>query len=215
MEDPLFWPTYLTALMTLEDESLVTEAFGVDGRDCFDYYMHRLADPDAWPVFRLGLRDGHEVNVVFFNLPGDKFSDFLLCRPGGEHALRLAIVGGHEMRPGLSWPDLVTAADFSGAPYGVVEPDARLLLLLPVLGDQELPAETTARVAAALTSRGAGTRADDCAAYLLEILPQARWRQVDGVLVSDGRHSMRNPNVRTGHSPADLLEISTALAGDG
>lgn len=212
LSDPLFWPTYLSSMLMPQDDSFVTEAFGVEVEDCYEYSDRRLRDPDAWPVFQLGLRDGHEVNVVYFNLPREYFCDFLLCRPGGKHALRLATVGGHEMRPGLSWPELGTTADFSGAPYGVVEPNARLLLLLPAFGDRDLPPEATARVAAALTSCGAGTRVDHLAAYLLENLPRPTWRHVNGVRVSDGRYSMRNPDGPAGLAPADLLEISTALA---
>ncbi|MFJ6167333.1 hypothetical protein ACIQH6_19605 [Micromonospora orduensis] len=212
LDDPLFWPTYLSSMVTPEDDSLVTEAFGVKADDCYEYYARRLRDPDAWPVFQLGLRDGHEVNVVYFNVPREYFCDFLLCRPGGEHALRLATVGGHEMRPGLSWPELGTAAGFSGASLGVVAPNARLLLLLPALGDRDVPTEATARVAAALTSCGAGAKVDELAAHLLESLPRPPWRNVDGVRVSDGRYSMRNPDGGAGLSPADLREISTALA---
>jgi len=191
----------------------VTEAFGVDAADCFEYYSRRLRDPDAWPVFRLGLPDGHELDVVFCNLRGEYSVDFLLCRSGGEQAVRLATVGGHELRPGVSWPELVTAASFAGAANGVVEPDARLLLLLPAFGDRDLSAESTTTVATALTRCGAGARVDDLAAYLLEKLAWwPHWRLVNGALVNDGRNSMRNPEGRAGLPPADLMEISSALA---
>lgn len=215
LTDSLFWPTYLSDTMASHDPSLVAAAFEVDEADCLNYF-DRLTDPDAWPVFRLGLRDGHEIDVVYRNLTGDMGTEFVLCRSGGEYKLDLANVGGHEFRPGLSWPELVAAATWSGAPYGVVEPDPRLLLLLPAFGDADLPAEATAMVKAALTTCGAGSGAAELAEWLLEE-PEGwpQWRQQsDAALVCDDRYSRRNPEGPAAHSPADLLEISSALRAD-
>ncbi|WP_431884351.1 hypothetical protein, partial [Micromonospora gifhornensis] len=103
LAESLFWPTYLIDTTASRDPSLVTAAFGVDEEECLKFF-DRLTDPDAWPVFRLGLRDGHEIDVVYRNVPGEMNTDFVLCRPGGDHTLDLAILGGHEFRPGLSWP---------------------------------------------------------------------------------------------------------------
>ncbi|MDZ5446055.1 hypothetical protein U2F26_25535 [Micromonospora sp. 4G57] len=212
LTDSLFWPTYLSDTMTSHDDSLVTAPFEVDQEDCWNYY-ERLTDPDAWPVFRLGLREGHEIDVVYRNVTGAGSTEFVLCRSGGEYKLDLANVGGREFRPGLSWPELMAAADWSGTPYGVVEPDARLLLLLPAFGDADLPAEATAMVTAALTSCGAGPGARELAEWLLEDPEEwPHWRQQsDGALVCDDRYSRRNPEGPAAHSPADLLEISLAL----
>ncbi|GAA4609516.1 hypothetical protein BJY16_007364 [Actinoplanes octamycinicus] len=211
--DQLFWPTYLSSQMTPEDDSLTTRAFGVDSEQCYQYYSARLTDSDAWPVFRLGLRDRHEINVVFCNIPGEHSCDFLICRPGGEHPVRLTILGGHEFRPGLSWPELVTAAQFTGAPYGVTDPEGRLLLLLPAFGDQDLPPEATEVVTAALVRRGAGPGAEELAAHLLRKPAWwPHWRADSGISVSDGRYSTRNPAGPAALSADDLTEVSTALA---
>ncbi|MFE9204227.1 hypothetical protein [Micromonospora sp. NPDC007230] len=201
----------MSATMASHDDSLVTAAFEVEQEDCFSYF-DRLTDPDAWPVFRLGLRDGHEIDVVYRNLTGDMGTEYVLCRSGGKHKLDLANVGGHEFRPGLSWSELIAAATWSSAPYGVVEPDARLLLLLPAFGDADLPADATAMLTAALTSCGAGSRAGALAEWLLEDPEDwPHWRQQGDALVCDDRYSRRNPEGPTAHSPADLLEISSAL----
>ncbi|WP_346121037.1 hypothetical protein [Micromonospora coerulea] len=211
--DRLFWPTYLLSTMLLPDDSLVREAFVVGAKECDEYFLARLDDSEAWPAFRLGLRDGHEIWVVLCNDPDDSFTDFLMCRAGGERPLRLAVAGGNEFLPGLSWTELLHAVSFTGAPYGVTDQDARLLLLLPALGDPDLPAEAATRVAQALAACGANDRARDLAAYLLERRAWSRWRSVDGVMLNDGRHSLRNP-----HGPvnaladADLREVSSTLA---
>ncbi|MET3424886.1 hypothetical protein BJ973_004098 [Actinoplanes tereljensis] len=206
MADPLFWPTYLSALIAPTDDELVTAAFGVAAADCYAYY-DRLTDPETWPVLRLGLRDEHEIDIVFYNEPGEYGVDFLLCRSGGENPVELATLGGHELRPGLSWPELITAA-------GTTEPNTRLLLLMPAFGDLDLPPDAAATVTAALESVGAGAGAADLAAYMLRKPPWwPHWRRTtDGALVSDGRYSRRNPDGPAALPAPDLLTISTALA---
>jgi hypothetical protein len=213
LDDPLFWPTYLAATMAPHNDSLVAAAFDVVIEDCFQYFS-RLTDSDAWPAFRLALRDGYEIDMVYWNEPGEYCNVYIL-RQSESRQLDLATVGGHQLRPGLSWPELVTAANWSKGPYGIVDPSARLLLLLPAYGDADMPPEATATVTAALTSCGAGAGAGDLAAYLLRN-PQSwpHWRtHVNGALVCDGRYSRRNPEGPAGQSPAELLEISAALAG--
>ncbi|SNY61007.1 hypothetical protein [Paractinoplanes atraurantiacus] len=117
-------------MMTPQDDSLVNDAFGTATVDCFDYYLQRLCDLQAWPVFPLGLA------VVFCNLPGEQSTDFLLCRKGGDLA-------AHLLRKPAYWP---------------------------------------------------------------------HWRRENGVVVSDGRISMRDPGGRAGLPDADLIEVSSALA---
>ncbi|MGQ5263241.1 hypothetical protein ACTWLT_21140 [Micromonospora sp. ZYX-F-536] len=212
LSDTLFWPTYLAATMAPHRDSLVASAFGVDIEDCFEYFA-RLTDADAWPAFRVSLRDGYEIDVVYWNEPDEKGTEYVLCQSGREDKLDLANVGGHEFRPGLSWSELARVANWGSVEYGIADPSARLLLLLPVFGDADLPPEATAMATAALTSCGAGSGADELAAYMLR-QPERwpRWRTYsNGALVCDGRYSRRNPEGPAGHSPADLLEISSAL----
>jgi hypothetical protein len=69
-------------------------------------------------------------------------------------------------------------------------------------------------VAAALKRYGAGSRADDLAAWFLEDPEDwPHWRLQDvGLLVCDDRYSRRDPQGPAGHPAADLREISSALA---
>ncbi|QLQ36765.1 hypothetical protein [Micromonospora robiginosa] len=212
LNDALFWPTFLAGTMAPHRDSLVASAFGVALDDCFDYFS-RLTDADAWPSFRIALPDGYEIDLVYWNEPGEKGNFFILCQPERGYQVDLANVGGHEFRPGLSWPELTGAANPSSASDGVVDPSARLLLLLPTFGDADVPPEATAMTTAALRACGAGSEADELAAYLLrEPERWPRWRtRADGALVCDGRYSRRNPEGPAGHPSADLLEISSAL----
>lgn len=81
LTDPLFWPTFLISTMSSGDPSRVTAAFEVDEENCLTFY-DRLTDPEAWPVFRLALSDGHEIDLVFWNNPGVVDPEYVLCRPG-------------------------------------------------------------------------------------------------------------------------------------
>lgn len=213
MEDPLFWPTYLTALAAPTEGSLVSDAFGVSEQDCEAFY-DRITDSEAWPVFRLGLRDGHEIDVIFWNLPDGYNIDVVMCRPGGTHTLELANLAGHQFMPALSWAEMVMAARWTGAPYGVVDPIARLLLLLPAFGDRDVPDDAAATLTHALTACGAGAGVDDVVAYMLrERGWRIPWRRNDdGALVNDSKYSKRSQGGPAGLAPADLLEISTALS---
>lgn len=214
LSDPLFWPTYFSDTMASGEPARVAEAFRVDEAACVDYYRRRLVNRDAWPVFRIGLRDGHDVYVIYRNVPDDKTTEFVLCQPGGGHLLQLANIGGHEFRPGLSWGELATVANRPGAAPGVAEPDARLLLLLPAFGDADLSSDAVGVVAAALKRHGAGSGADDLAAWFLEDPEDwPHWRlQDDGVLVCDDRYSRRQPQGPAGHPAVNLWKISSALA---
>lgn len=100
LSDPLFWPTYFSDTMASSEPERVAEAFEVDEAACVDYYVRRLVNREAWPVFRIGLRDGHDAYVVYRNVPGDKTTEFVLCRPGGAHPLELANIGGARVPSG-------------------------------------------------------------------------------------------------------------------
>ncbi|MFF8594499.1 hypothetical protein ACF061_24210 [Streptomyces sp. NPDC015220] len=153
---PGFWSNYLSMICAggAGAERPVPEWFGEDGADA-DALSETLFDPGRWPVLRVPGADGSEVVVVFRNLVGDYGTDFLLIRPGRSHAQRIASWEGELSGTGLTWRELVRLAD-DPAPQadGVVEPAARLLLLLPLLDDLEVPEEASARLSAALTAMG-------------------------------------------------------------
>jgi hypothetical protein len=72
------------------------------------------------------------------------------------------------MGPGLSWPQLVAAADNALPGGSTADPHARLLLLLPAFGDDEVPDDAVARLADALRARTSVEDPGPLAAVLLE-----------------------------------------------
>ncbi|MFJ5234649.1 hypothetical protein ACIQBJ_32725 [Kitasatospora sp. NPDC088391] len=165
-----FWSNHLLAMcrFTPEGTRPAPEWFGDDGADA-DALSEVLLDDLAWPVFRIPFQGGHNVLVVYRNLAGDHGTDYLVTRPDRPRAEVLSSFDGDWYGPGLSWRDI---AHIAGTPdrtaTGVHGTAARLLLLLPMLADDELPPEARARVAAALTAVGApADSAQDTADHLL------------------------------------------------
>ncbi|MFJ8870105.1 hypothetical protein ACIRD6_30615 [Streptomyces sp. NPDC102473] len=175
---PGFWSNHLSAVCAdgAGDVRPVPEWFGEDTADA-DALSDILFDPARWPVFRLPGADGSEVVVVFRNLVGDHGTDFLLVPPGRSRAQQIA-TGEEELSArGLTWRELVRIAD-SPAPEagGIDDPAARLLLLLPLFNDLEVPEGAPARLSAALTAIGAAQHiAPSAAEHLLAGLSGRVW----------------------------------------
>ncbi|GAB7186789.1 hypothetical protein ATKI12_6620 [Kitasatospora sp. Ki12] len=162
LEHAGFWSNHLLAMCrTVSGEVRPTpEWFGDDGADT-DALAEVLLDDQAWPAFRIPFEGGHSTVVVYRNLVGDFGIDYLLTRAGWPRAEELASFDGDWYGPGLSWRDIMHIAETPDlTAVGVHDTAARLLLLLPLLADDELPPEAPARVNAALTAIGAP---DDCA----------------------------------------------------
>ncbi|NED10761.1 hypothetical protein [Streptomyces sp. SID9124] len=135
---PGFWSNYLLAMC--DDggcaERPVPEWFGEDGADT-DALSEVLFDPDHWPVFRVPAEDGPGVVVVYRNLEGDYGTDYV---PLGI---------------GLTWHELIRMADNPlSTADGVQDTASRLLLLLPLLTDQDVPESASATITAALAAIG-------------------------------------------------------------
>ncbi|MFG2820826.1 hypothetical protein ACGFX4_15520 [Kitasatospora sp. NPDC048365] len=165
-----FWSNHLPAMCRFSSDEArpAPEWFGDDGADT-DALSEVLLDDQAWPVLRIPFQGGHSAVVVHRNLVGDLGIDYLLTRPDWPRAQDLSSYDGDWYGPGLSWRDIVHIAETPDltAP-GVHDTDARLLLLLPMLADDELPPEAPARVNAALTAVGApDDSAQDVADHLL------------------------------------------------
>ncbi|MFC9943835.1 hypothetical protein [Streptomyces pratensis] len=170
---PGFWSNYLMAICgdRTGAERAVPEWFGDDGADA-DAFTEILLDPESWPVFRIPATDGPGVVVIYRNLVGDYGIDYLLTHPDRSYAQQIAGWEGEFSGTGLTWHELVRIAD-SPAPAaeGVGSPAARLLLLLPLLDDLDVPGTAPARLSAALMARGASQNtAPDTAEYLLSHL---------------------------------------------
>ncbi|MFF2789001.1 hypothetical protein ACFVT6_19940 [Streptomyces sp. NPDC058049] len=133
----------------------VPEWFGDDGADT-DALSEVLFDPERRPVFRVPAEDGPGAVVIYRNMVGDYGIDHLLTHPGRSHAQQIASWEGDLSGTGLTWHELVRLADSpSPAAEGVEDTAARLLLVLPLLTDSDVPAPAPAGLSAALTSAGA------------------------------------------------------------
>ncbi|MFV5996321.1 hypothetical protein ACNPQM_28965 [Streptomyces sp. NPDC056231] len=154
---PGFWSNYLLAMCSdgACAERPVPEWFGDDGADA-DALGEVLFDPRHWPVFRVPTKDGPGAVVIYRNLVGDYGTDYLLTHPGRTYAQQIASWEGDFSGIGLTWRELIRVADNpSSTAEGVQDTSARLLLVLPLLTDLDLPEAAPARLTAALTVVGA------------------------------------------------------------
>ncbi|MER6979794.1 hypothetical protein [Streptomyces carpinensis] len=151
---PGFWAAYLMWLSQTEEYDPVPEWFGVDGADA-DAAWDALSDENRWPVFQIPFAGGHTAVVLGYNLPDDPGTEYFITHPEWERHGHLATVGGHHAGPGLSWRELthIARTPDHNAP-GVHAEHARLLLLLPTLGDQDMPEEAADVVGDALARAG-------------------------------------------------------------
>lgn len=219
MAEKAFWVAYLESAMGLEDMELVEEAFGIGADDSADCY-ERLCDPRQWPVFRIPLRSGATLDVIHRNLEDDPGIEFVLTTAQRPAPWTLATVEAGFSGPGLSWRELIGAAETGN---GDAEPEnavlsraERLLLLLPATGDADLPGDAVSTVATALGELGAGAGTDELARVLLgerpELWEPARWtRGQDGAVRCDGPHSRRGTGPAA-FSGSDALALTRALA---
>lgn len=179
LDEQLFWPVHLLQCTSgHEDRSVRRSAFGVDQADLWPFY-ERVSDERQWPVLSIPLPAGHLLHVVYRNFVEDYGVDDLLHHPGWEAIVPLATVEGHYRGPGLCWPELLAASRAPAGAGEITSPDARMLLLLPIMSDADLPADAEDVLAAALAARGTTRNARALARLLLEEQepwgPQ-RWR---------------------------------------
>ncbi|MFD8549578.1 hypothetical protein [Streptomyces sp. NPDC059649] len=192
---PGFWAAYLMWLSATAEYDPVPEWFGVDGADA-DAAYEALVDEDRWPVFRIPFAGGHTAVVLGYNLPDDPGTEYFITHPAwGRHG-QLATLGGHQTGPGLSWRELTHLARTPdrSAP-GVHAEHARLLLLLPTLGDQDMPENAAAVLGDALAKAGIpATLAPGLAEALLADHPlwePAKWTLPAASPLSGGQEPFR------------------------
>ncbi|UYQ63994.1 hypothetical protein [Streptomyces peucetius] len=214
LDERLFWlgHLYSCAQSSEEAEELLFGA-DYDAAGEFQAALHKRAD---WPTFTVPLTAGHRLHVVLRTFEDDPGTDYLVHHPDWDRAEHLAQDDGHFMGPALSWTELVTAVD-NGLPGGsTTDPDARLLLLLPAQGDDDVPDDAVERLTSALRSLVGVDGPEAAAAALLESqgpAGTATWiTRDDGVRVNDGEYSFRNPANRFALPPARLARVSVALA---
>ncbi|MFJ6805537.1 hypothetical protein ACIQRK_05730 [Streptomyces anulatus] len=151
---PGFWSNHLLAMCGdgVCAERPVPEWFGDDGADV-DALSEDLFDPEHWPVFRVPAEGGPGAVVVYRNLVGDYGTDYLLIHSDGSRAQQIAGREGGGPGIGLTWRELVRIADNpSAGAEGAQDGAARLLLLLPLLADADLPEAARERITVALTA---------------------------------------------------------------
>ncbi|WP_034263736.1 hypothetical protein [Actinospica robiniae] len=195
----------------VQSEQAEEALFGADYDDAAGLNSDLLQGED-WSVFTVPLADRHRLYIVYRAFPDESGIDYLAHHPDWEQAEMLAIDDGHFRGPGLRWHELEAAA-FNTLPGGSTQdPHARLLLLLPALGDDQIDGRAVASVAEALAAR---TQVDDperAATLLLDGQGQAgpaHWQADDqGVWTCDGRYAFRTPGALP---PARLARISAAL----
>lgn len=199
------------------------EWFGAGASDA-DVAYAALMDAERWPAFRIPFGGGHTVMVVVRNFPEDWGIEYFITHPGwGRHGY-LATIDGHQAGPGLSWQELTYIASTPDqAAAGILDPHARLLLLLPALGDKDTPDDAAGEIGAALIQAGApSTKAPSVATRLLDhpMWEPAHWSMPStsneqpyvGILQCDGPGSPRfGMRLAQGISQAQSIELARAL----
>ncbi|MGW4894942.1 hypothetical protein ACWEQL_22135 [Kitasatospora sp. NPDC004240] len=178
LDHPGFWADHLLGLCrpARDDPRPEPEWFGADGAD-LDALDELLRGGPHATVFRIPFGAGHQVLLVHGGQARGGRVEFLLDRPDRGRAELLADFEGERYGPGLSWRELtlVAGADDPDAD-GVHDRDARLLLLLPLLNADGLPARAEELVRAALAAVGApADTAPAAAGYLLAGARSAPW----------------------------------------
>ena len=146
-EDELFWPAFL---LSVGGSATAATAFGTDPADV-EAYAKKLHHSGSWPFLVLQLASGHRLYVLVRNFEGDAGWDYLLQPQGTDTVITVAALEGHFQGPAFSWRDLVVVASQPDLTRSGAE---RLLLLLPAMGDADLPDEAEQLIAASLTTVG-------------------------------------------------------------
>ncbi|WP_406076240.1 hypothetical protein [Streptomyces virginiae] len=214
--DPAFWLAHL--MLTIGDPGEPSEPYGVDA-SAYDEMVERLGDPDLpWPVLRLRFDGGHTAYAVYANEEDENNVEFFVRHPRWGRLGHLGQCGADDALPGLSWTELVTlATSTQGDGEGLTDPSERLLLLLPMLGDADLPAEAPDTVARALAH--CGIRADaagELAATLVGEPDPAggpRWAVTDAnpIPVCSAPYSPRRVPLALGITPDQAHALAAAL----
>ncbi|WP_218920393.1 hypothetical protein [Lentzea guizhouensis] len=213
LDEHLFWLGHLYSCVHSEEtEELL---FGAD-HDAAGEHQQRLWERAQWPTFTVPLAAGHRLHVVYRTFADDTGVDYLLHHPDWDRAELLASDDGHFTGPGLSWPELAAAAHGSPPGGSTSDPHARLLLLLPAFGDDELPDDAVGRLADALRAHTSVDDPDATATLLLEgqgAPGPVHWTTSGhGVAVNDGKHSFRNPANHFALSTDRAARVAAALS---
>ncbi|MEV0900057.1 hypothetical protein [Actinoplanes sp. NPDC049802] len=195
-DDDLFWPAFL---LSFGGSLTAATAFDVDPADV-EEYAEQLHHPGSWPFLTVQLARGHRLHLLFRNFEGDSGWDYLLEPAGSDSVITFAALEGGFQGPGLSWRELLVVAAQTDSERTQAE---RLLLLLPAVGDADLPLDAEESVATAFTEVGGRPEhRNEVASELLNASGRfwgsPTWVEYGGRYVCVGLHSPRN-----GDAPAD------------
>ncbi|WP_215788716.1 hypothetical protein [Paractinoplanes bogorensis] len=169
-EEP-FWPAFLLSVGGSETAAI---AFDADPADV-EEYAEDLHRPDNWPYVVVPLASGHRVYVLFRNYEDDSGWDYLLQPAGADRVATLAALEGHFRGPAFSWPELVAVANQPDHGQSAAE---RLRLLLPAMGDDDLPDDAEQVISAAFVAVGGRPRYQRDVARELMLASQRFWGSV-------------------------------------
>ncbi|MFI8823837.1 hypothetical protein [Streptomyces sp. NPDC053431] len=213
LDDHLFWLGHLHNYFSESEEA--EELVGETDEQEAGALQSRLLGGDTRPVFTVPLAGGHRLYVVYRAFEEDEGIDYLLHHPDWDAAQHLAHDGGHFMGPGLSWAELIAAADNRLPGGSTTDPHTRLLLLLPAFGDDAVPDSAVERLTAALRACTRVEEPERLATALLEDqgpYGPAQWTKAEGGYpINDGDHSFRNPANRFAWPATCLARAATAL----
>ncbi|MBQ1028383.1 hypothetical protein [Micromonospora sp. C95] len=208
LNDRLFWPAFL---LSFGGSDIAAIAFDIDPAEV-EEYAAELHDPNRWPFLILPLARGHRLYILFRNFEDDSGWDYLLQPADSDTVITLAALEGSFQGPGLSWPELLVTA---GQPDPARTQAERLLLLLPAVGDADLPHDAKELVATAVVAVGGEQRYRRQVAG--ELLTASRrfwgapaWTEQGDRHVCLGSHSPRSPQ-----TPPDRLALITEALGPG
>ncbi|WP_405527279.1 hypothetical protein OG592_06215 [Streptomyces avidinii] len=215
---PAFWLAHV--LLTMGDPGEPAQPYGVD-TSAYDEMVDRLSDPEQpWPVLRVRIGGGHTVYAVYANWEDQNNVDFFVRHPTWGRLGHLGQCGADEAGPGLSWTELLTlATSTQEGGEGLTDSSERLLLLLPMLGDAEMPGDACDTVARALSHCGIRAEAaGDLASILLRKQDPARgprWTTTGDspIAVCSALYSPRQVPLALGITPDQAQALATALTG--
>ncbi|MEU6575492.1 hypothetical protein [Streptomyces sp. NPDC046805] len=216
--EPAFWLAHL--MLTVGDPD--PERYGVDA-SVYEEMVERLSNPEEpWPVLRVPFQGGHTAYVVYANFDDANNVDFFVRHHEWGRLGYLGQCGADEAGPGLAWTELATLAEAAqNSSEGLTDSSQRLLLLLPMLGDAEMPREARHMVAQALAHCGIRSEAADELATVLvgeqESDSEPHWTVTadSPVAVCSSSYSPRQIPLALGIAPHQAQDLADALNGRG
>ncbi|MBG0566478.1 hypothetical protein [Actinoplanes aureus] len=163
---PAFWVHYLSD--PLSAYPAAEAAFEVSANDRNALWTV-LNDLDRWPVVSVRLGAQEWLRIVYRKYEDERALDFVQERPG-RAAEVVASVEGHGFTSAMTWAELLAAAALPDKRQTWAQ---RLLLMLPMLGAQELSEDAEEIMRRALSDIGAANRP----ALARPLVDRREWRK--------------------------------------